>query len=79
MKHKADPALRLKPNYSNRSTATTGISLTLALLTVIALYFFWHIDSQSHRTQVQLMQIDSAINLSNGTEWKAVARADLGK
>jgi hypothetical protein len=41
--------------------------------------FFWHIDSQSHRTQVQLMQIDSAINLSNGTEWKAVARADLGK
>jgi two-component system sensor histidine kinase/response regulator len=62
----------LKLNSRNRSTTTTGISVILAFLTVIALYFFWHINSQSHRTQVQLMQIDSAINLANGLEWKAV-------
>jgi two-component system sensor histidine kinase/response regulator len=62
----------LKPNSSNHSHATTGISLILAFLTVIALYFFWRIDNHGHRTQVQLMQIDSAINLANGLEWKAV-------
>jgi hypothetical protein len=48
------------------------LSRILAFLTVIALYFFWRIDNQGHRTQVQLMQIDSAINLANGLEWKAV-------
>jgi signal transduction histidine kinase/CheY-like chemotaxis protein len=62
----------LRPNSSTLSAATTGISLILAFLTVIALYFFWHIESQGHLTQVQLMQIDSAINLANGLEWKAV-------
>jgi hypothetical protein len=31
---------RLKPNSSKRSPATTGISLILAFLTVIALYLF---------------------------------------
>jgi signal transduction histidine kinase len=62
----------LKPDLRNRSAATTGISLALAFLTVIALYFFWHIENQDHRPQVQLMRIDSSINLANGLAWKAV-------
>jgi two-component system sensor histidine kinase/response regulator len=64
---------RLKTNSRNRSAVTTGISLILAFLTVIALYFFWHIENQGHRTQLQLMQIDSAINLGSGLEWKLVS------
>jgi two-component system sensor histidine kinase/response regulator len=62
----------LKPHSHNRSAVTTGISLVLAFLTVVALYFFWHMENQGHRTQLQLMQIDSAINLGSGLEWKLV-------
>ena len=51
---------------------TTGISLTLAILTIVALYSFWYMADQSRRTQLQLMRIDSKINLTNGLEWKAI-------
>jgi two-component system, sensor histidine kinase and response regulator len=51
---------------------TTGISLTLAILTVVALYSFWYMADQSRRTQVQLMRIDSEINITNGLEWEAI-------
>jgi two-component system sensor histidine kinase/response regulator len=63
----------LKTNSRNRSAVTTGISLVLAFLTVVALYFLWHMENQGHRIQLQLMQIDSAINLGSGLEWKLVS------
>jgi signal transduction histidine kinase/CheY-like chemotaxis protein len=62
----------MKVNPRLASALTTGISLTLAILTVVALYFFWHLGNQSHRTQLQLVQIDSAVNLTNAMEWETI-------
>ncbi len=62
----------MKTNLRLASALTTGISLTLAILTVVALYFFWYLGNQSHRTQLQLVQIDSAVNLANAMEWETI-------
>jgi two-component system, sensor histidine kinase and response regulator len=62
----------LKTNSRLAHLLTTGISLTLAILTVVALCFFWHLGNQSHRTQLQLVQIDAAVNQTNGLEWETI-------
>jgi signal transduction histidine kinase/DNA-binding response OmpR family regulator len=67
----------LKTNPHLPHAVTTGISLALAILTVIALYFFWHMENQSHRNQLQLVRIDSAVNLANGLEWKMVSDREV--
>ena len=61
----------MNPRFTH--ALTTGISLALAVLTVVALYSFWHLGNQSRRAELQLAQIDSAINLANGLEWKMVS------
>ena len=63
----------MKMNPRSVPALTTGISLTLALFAVIALYFFWQSANHSERTQLQLVRIDSAINLTNGVEWKVIS------
>ena len=67
----------MKTNPHLPQAVTAGISLILAILAVIALYFFWHIENQSHRNQLQLVQIESAVNLANGLEWKMVSDKEV--
>jgi two-component system, sensor histidine kinase and response regulator len=63
----------LKTNPRLAQALTTGISLTLAIFIVTALYFFWQLANQSRRTELQLVQIEAEVNLSTALEWKMVS------
>jgi two-component system sensor histidine kinase/response regulator len=62
--------LKTNPRFAN--ALTTGISIALAILTVVALYSFWYMADQSRRTELQLLQIDGEVNFANGLEWEAI-------
>ena len=47
-----------------------GISVTLAIVTIVALFLLWRHADQRHRSQLQLMRMEAAINLANGLEWQ---------
>jgi two-component system sensor histidine kinase/response regulator len=54
-----------------------GISLALAIVTVLALYSLWRSENQGRRAELQLVQIEAGINLSNSLEWKMVANRQV--
>jgi two-component system sensor histidine kinase/response regulator len=47
-----------------------SISVTLAIVTIVGLFLLWRHADQRHRSQLQLMRIEAAINLANGLEWQ---------
>src|SRR5437667_8359245 len=49
---------------------TDGISVTLALAAIVALFWLWRHADLRHKSQLQLTRIEAAINLSNGLEWQ---------
>ncbi len=50
-----------------------GLALALAAATVAALLFFWRLGDQGRTAQLQLVQIEAAINFANGLEWQAIS------
>jgi two-component system sensor histidine kinase/response regulator len=67
----------LKTNPRFARVLPMGISLALAIVTVLALYSLWRSENQGRRAELQLVQIEAEINLSNGLEWKMVANRQV--
>jgi two-component system sensor histidine kinase/response regulator len=67
----------LKTNPRFARVLPMGISLALAIVTVTALYSLWRSENQGRRAELQLVQIEAGINLSNSLEWKMVANRQV--
>jgi signal transduction histidine kinase/CheY-like chemotaxis protein len=71
----AGPGLKANPRFTR--VLPMGISLALAIVTVLALFSFWRAENQGRRAELQLVQIEAEINLSNSLEWKMVANRQV--
>ena len=51
----------------------SGVSIALAIIMIVILVLLWHHGEQRHKSQLQLMRMEAAVNLVNGLEWQAIS------
>jgi hypothetical protein len=50
-----------------------GISVTLAIVMIVALFMLWLHGEQMHKSQLQLMQMEVAVDSANALEWQTIS------
>jgi two-component system, sensor histidine kinase and response regulator len=58
-------------------TLHVGISVTMAIVAIVVLFLLWHHADQMRMSQLQLIQIETAINLANGLEWETISNQHI--
>jgi signal transduction histidine kinase len=59
------------------TTLQGGISVAMAMVTIVVLFLFWRYADQRHTGQLLLVRIEAAINLANGVEWETTSDKEI--